>query len=230
MHAGIPPPPNQAQPQDQAGNPPGPGTPHLPDQVPTPRSRSCWGIRSTSGRYASYWNVMLLVLILRHLFLSVHRPAHCFHSMKVTCLTFCTGVNGDELTDCTISGSSDTVSVQVQHEVVDNRNISGRDNNRAVSPVPQDVSKTVTLGTNNYSRGSNTAFIELSTSTSSSHQPSPTEHCVNICCEADQTCNRSIALALTPTTTTSNKVEATGCVQSIEEEKTCAGGGCREWR
>ena len=166
-----------------------------------------------------------MVLILRHLFPSVHRPVHCFHSLKVTCLAFCTGVNGDELTDCTISGSSATVSVQVKHEGVDNRNISGRDNNRAASPVPQDVSRTVTLGTNNYSTGSNTAFIELSTS--SSHQLSPTEHCVNICCEADQTCNRSIALALTPTTTTSNKMAATGCVQSQEEEETCAGGGCR---
>ena len=162
-------------------------------------------------------------MILRHLFLSVHRPAHRFHSLKVTCLAFCTGVNGDELTDCTISGSSATVTVQVKHEGVDNRNISGRDNNRAASPVPQDVP--VTLGTNNYSAGSNTAFIELSTTSSSSHQPSPTEHCVNICYEADQTCNRSIALDLTPTTTTSNKVAATGCVQSQEE--TCVGGGCR---
>ena len=131
------------------------------------------------------------------------------------------------MTDCTISGSSATVSMQVKHEGVDNRNISGRDNNRALSPVPQDVYRTVTLGTNNYSRGSNTAFIELSTTSSSSNQPSSTEHCVNICCEADQTCNRSIALALTPTTTISTKVAATGCVQRQEEAETCAGGGCR---
>ena len=163
---------------------------------------------------------------MRHLFQSVHRPAHRFHSLKVTCLALCTGVTGDGLTDCTISGSLATVTVQVKHEGVDNRNISGCDNNRAASPVPQNVSRTVTLGTNNYRAGSNTAFIELSTS-SSSHQPSPTEHYVNICCEADQTCNRSIALALTPTTTTSNKVAATGCVRRQEEAETCAGGGCR---
>ena len=64
VHAGIPP-------------PPGPGTPPLdqapplwtrhpldlahtpPDQAP-PRSRAYWEIRSTSGRYASYWNAILV--------------------------------------------------------------------------------------------------------------------------------------------------------------------------
>ena len=60
-------------PPDQV-HPPGPGTPprtryssldqvHPPgtrlDQVP-PRRRACWEIRSTRGRYASYWNAILL--------------------------------------------------------------------------------------------------------------------------------------------------------------------------
>ena len=54
-------------------------TRHSPDQVPpeqtppiadtppgadTPRSSACWEIRSTSGRYASYWNAILLQLIV----------------------------------------------------------------------------------------------------------------------------------------------------------------------
>ena len=42
------PPPDQAPPPQ----PPGPGT-------PLPRRRACWEIRSTSGRYASYWNAIL---------------------------------------------------------------------------------------------------------------------------------------------------------------------------
>ena len=61
VHAGIPHPPSrppqQSSPKDQApplgpGTPPGPGT--------SPRSsRAYWEIRSTSGRYASYWNAIL---------------------------------------------------------------------------------------------------------------------------------------------------------------------------
>ena len=51
VHAGIPhplSPTRQAPPsRNQAGSP--------LDQAP-PRSRACWEIRSTSGRYASYWN------------------------------------------------------------------------------------------------------------------------------------------------------------------------------
>ena len=44
--------------------PPGPDTPPRtryspPDQV-HPRHRACWEIRSTRGRYASYWNAFLL--------------------------------------------------------------------------------------------------------------------------------------------------------------------------
>ena len=48
---------DQAPPPSQEQAPPGAGT--LLDQAPpgpgTP-SRACWEIRSTSGRYASYWN------------------------------------------------------------------------------------------------------------------------------------------------------------------------------
>ena len=56
-----PPPPGAGTPWDQAPpprnrHPLGPGTPPGPS---TP-SRPCWEIRSTSGRYASYWNAFLL--------------------------------------------------------------------------------------------------------------------------------------------------------------------------
>ena len=40
------------------------GTPprrYTPRQVHTPGSSVCWEIRSTSGRYASYWNAFLFV-------------------------------------------------------------------------------------------------------------------------------------------------------------------------
>ena len=43
--------------------PPGADTPqsrHSPKQTP-PRHRACWEIRSTRGRYASYWNAILFV-------------------------------------------------------------------------------------------------------------------------------------------------------------------------
>ena len=56
VHAWIPPPP------------PGPGTPSPWDQAPPPpsrhpprSSRAYWEIRSTSGRYASYWNANLFI-------------------------------------------------------------------------------------------------------------------------------------------------------------------------
>ena len=53
VHAGIPPlweqvPPRAGTPQ--AGTPPG---------SRPPPSSACWEIRSTSGRYASYWNAIL---------------------------------------------------------------------------------------------------------------------------------------------------------------------------
>ena len=63
-------PPDQAPPLDQIplgpapldqapprSRPPGPGTPW--DH--TPLRSACWEIRSTSGRYASYWNAILLI-------------------------------------------------------------------------------------------------------------------------------------------------------------------------
>ena len=72
VHAGIPP-------RDQA--PPGTDTPSgaatltqeqtpptrhpPPEQTHTPRSKACWEIRSTSGRYASYWNAILLVSTIK---------------------------------------------------------------------------------------------------------------------------------------------------------------------
>ena len=56
-------PPDQASPRpstppkDQSGTPP-------TRQVPPPPSRAYWEIRSTSGRYASYWNALLFTGIL----------------------------------------------------------------------------------------------------------------------------------------------------------------------
>ena len=56
MHAGIlPPGTGQAPPWTR--HPPGPGTP------PGTRSRACWEIRSTSGRYASYCNAFLFYAV-----------------------------------------------------------------------------------------------------------------------------------------------------------------------
>ena len=53
------PPRDQAPPWDQA--PPGADTP----QTRHPLHSACWEIRSTSGRYASYWNAILLVRFLK---------------------------------------------------------------------------------------------------------------------------------------------------------------------
>ena len=50
VHAGISPTP-------RAGTP-------LEADTPLPWSRSCWEIRSTSGRYASYWNAILFIISL----------------------------------------------------------------------------------------------------------------------------------------------------------------------
>ena len=44
----------------------GPGTPsgrYTPRAGTPSRSSACWEIRATSGRYASYWNVFLLIII-----------------------------------------------------------------------------------------------------------------------------------------------------------------------
>ena len=85
VHAGISPPPpprtrhplEQTPPWDQAPpeqtpqtgqTPPGTRHPSLeqtppPPQSRPPRSSACWEIRSTSGRYASYWNAILLLIL-----------------------------------------------------------------------------------------------------------------------------------------------------------------------
>ena len=61
VHAGIPLPPSRNPPR---ADPPGPGRPPRSRQTPphsTPPEADC-SIRSTSGRYASYWNAFLLLL------------------------------------------------------------------------------------------------------------------------------------------------------------------------
>ena len=80
VYAGIPPPtagtppgtrhlprtrypPGQAPPQTRHPQTRHPldQAPPPPDQAPpNPPSRACWEIRSVSGRYASYWNAILL--------------------------------------------------------------------------------------------------------------------------------------------------------------------------
>ena len=65
VHAGIPPPPG-ADTHPRADTP-GADTPSgadtlradTPPGAYTPRRRACWEIRSTRGRYASYWNAIL---------------------------------------------------------------------------------------------------------------------------------------------------------------------------
>ena len=64
--------PDQVPPTDQV-HPPGPGAPprtrytprdqvHPPGTRYTPQPRACWDRRSTRGRYASYWNAILLMV------------------------------------------------------------------------------------------------------------------------------------------------------------------------
>ena len=56
----TPPRTRHTTPPDQAHHthPPRPGTP------PLPRTRACWEIQSTRGRYASYWNAILFHIFL----------------------------------------------------------------------------------------------------------------------------------------------------------------------
>ena len=66
VHARIPPPwqadpPRQGRPPWQGRPPPGQGRP--PPQGRPPLHSACWEIRSTSGRYASYWNAILLCYV-----------------------------------------------------------------------------------------------------------------------------------------------------------------------
>ena len=84
VHAGIPPPwgpdtppgpgfpRDQAPPQDQAPpgtrHPRGSDTPHRDqappqEQTPHPLRSPCWEIQPTSGRYASYWNAILSLML-----------------------------------------------------------------------------------------------------------------------------------------------------------------------
>ena len=56
----TPPPPRQGT-HPRPGIPPRSGTRPL-DQAHQPRRRACWKIRSTRGRYASYWNAILSVI------------------------------------------------------------------------------------------------------------------------------------------------------------------------
>ena len=53
MHAGIPP---EADTLLEADTPPEADT---PQKQTFPPRKACWEIRSTSGRYASYWNAIL---------------------------------------------------------------------------------------------------------------------------------------------------------------------------
>ena len=63
--------------QRQANPIPGPrGRPPLgPD---TPQRSTCWEIPATSGRYASYWNSILLFICFCPLFMDDHFPDACF--------------------------------------------------------------------------------------------------------------------------------------------------------
>ena len=49
----------QSRQPPRADTPPGADSP-APPGVDTPQHRACWEIRSTRGRYASYWNAILL--------------------------------------------------------------------------------------------------------------------------------------------------------------------------
>ena len=60
VHVGMPyTPRDQADPPDQADIPPGPGKPPRPGRPPPHPQEADSSIRSTSGRYASYWNAFL---------------------------------------------------------------------------------------------------------------------------------------------------------------------------
>ena len=82
VHAGIHPPTHPPGSWHPHGSRHPPGTKHPPEQTPpsprtrhpppciadtpganTPRHSACWEIRSTSERYASYWNAILFVIL-----------------------------------------------------------------------------------------------------------------------------------------------------------------------
>ena len=62
VHAGIPHPPTRHPPG--ADTPPWDQAPPWKQTPPPPQHRACWEIRSTRGRYASYWNAILLKFVL----------------------------------------------------------------------------------------------------------------------------------------------------------------------
>ena len=76
VHAGIPP-PQEETPQTRQ-NPPGPDTTTPPlDQTPrdqTPPREADFSIRSTSARYASYWNVFLFFIVFKIKLLKIYHP------------------------------------------------------------------------------------------------------------------------------------------------------------
>ena len=51
-----------------AAIPPPRPAPPLPTGPDTPQSRACWEIRSTNGRYASYWNAFLFYYVFWKVF------------------------------------------------------------------------------------------------------------------------------------------------------------------
>ena len=69
---------------------PPPGTRHPTGTSPPPQSSACWEIRSTSGRYASYWNAILLPpttklgqgYVFTHVCDSVHRGVLSQHALQ----------------------------------------------------------------------------------------------------------------------------------------------------
>ena len=75
VHAEMPPSPWQ-------GSPPPPGKETLPWQGRPPLRSACWEIQSTSGRYASYWNVILVSLHIRSMWETIcdAQAGFCTHS------------------------------------------------------------------------------------------------------------------------------------------------------
>ena len=63
VHAGIPPPQSRHPPRADTHTPPEQTPPQSrpPSEQTPPRRRACWEIRSTRGRYASYWNAILFL-------------------------------------------------------------------------------------------------------------------------------------------------------------------------
>ena len=72
VHAGIPPLPEQAPPGSDTPweqTPPGSRHPLPPLREQTsPLHSACWEVRSTSGRYASYWSALLCFNAIRNWF------------------------------------------------------------------------------------------------------------------------------------------------------------------